>query len=122
MAHKSFKECGTNPSVTPGYSRNPIWAAFFSHSWKSQSYTFKCVCEKQIIYFYNESWHYMIWDTFLKMELPLRILYILKVKCFLPPLMSTDLSPQHQLFIKMGSPTLTVGQKSLGMGHTVLNL
>lgn len=53
---------------------------------------------------------------------PLRILYILKVKCFLPPWMSTDLSPQHQLFIKMGSPTLTVGQKSLGMGHTVLNL
>ena len=26
---QEFQECGTNPSLTPGYSRNPIWAAFF---------------------------------------------------------------------------------------------
>ena len=43
----------------------------------------------------------------------LRISCILKVKGFLPPLMSIDLSLQHHLLIKMGPPILTLGEKKL---------
>ena len=42
----------------------------------------------------------------------LRISCIFKVKGFLPPLMSIDLSLQHHLLIKMGPPILTLGEKN----------
>lgn len=65
--------------------------------------------KKKVIYLYHKSWYYMIWGKFLQKESPLTVLYIFKVKCFLPQLMNRDLSPQQSVIHQEGVTSINFG-------------
>lgn len=102
---------GGNPSLTLGSSRNPSWAALFRTVGRVSLTHLKCGSQKKkkVIYLYHKSWYYMIWGKFLQKEPPLTVLYIFKVKCFLPQLMNRDLSPQQSVIHQEGVTSINFG-------------
>lgn len=107
------KECGADPSQTPGSSRNSSWAGLFHMNGRVSN------CERT---------HSFLWLVLLLYDMewistngtPTENLGHFKSKKDSSTIdQYRPSSPQHQLLIKMGSPTstFTLGQETLGVGH-----